>query len=262
MRIAGWVLLVGGLLLCVSISWAALGFLLMGVGLISLQVAERNRSRAKLALASRAERLAAPTEVPAGPSRTAQAPTATLRPSRAGAAYDEAAWDRLVESDSDLLRVTSVLQEYGQPYVDELARAYLADADKRYLPAIVDAVVRQAKRNLAKTNAAPHTIETPDPDRPMRDLNSPPKQASYRAEPQFPRTPARASMTPPPMSFGVAPAVRPVEVPPVNSPSAEAFVDQPAQIAGQRNKTITSADDDLTELIGKFAPNSATLREN
>ena len=65
MRIAGWVLLVGGFLLCVSIAWAALGFLLMGVGLISLQTAERNRNREELSSASRAEIPAVAPEIPA-----------------------------------------------------------------------------------------------------------------------------------------------------------------------------------------------------
>lgn len=271
MRIAGWVLLVGGFLLCVSVAWAALGFLLMGVGLISLQVAERNRNRAKLVLASRAERLVAPPDVPAGPHETAQVPasTATLRPSRAGASYDEEAWHRLVESDSDLLRVTSVLQEYGQPYVDELARVYLAAGDSSQLPAIVDAIVRRAKRNLAKRNAAPSTIVAPDVDRPSRTLDSPPRQASYRTDPRYQRIPAASAsttaVTPPPMPagpVGVAEEVTPVEVPPVGAAIAHAFVDPPAPAAGQRNATITSADDDLTEMIGKFARDSSLLRKN
>ncbi len=40
MRVLGWLLLVGGLLLCASILWAAPGFLCMGLGLIFLQIAE------------------------------------------------------------------------------------------------------------------------------------------------------------------------------------------------------------------------------
>jgi hypothetical protein len=254
-RIAGWVLLFGGFVLCASVAWAALGFLLMGVGLISLQVAERNRNRAMLALAARTERLAAPPEIPTSPAEAVRIPTeaATLRPSHAGADYDQMAWRRLLESDSGLLRVTSVLQEYGQPYVDELARAYLADGGRSRLPAIVDAIVRKAKRNLARTTTASDTIEPPGLDQPLPES----KPASHRTEPQFSRIPARASMMPPPTPVGVAPAARPVEVPPVDPPSAEASVDPPAPVAGQRNTTITSADDDLTELIGKFAPDSS-----
>jgi hypothetical protein len=41
MRIAGWVLLVGGFMLCVSVLSAALGFLCMGFGLIFLQIAQQ-----------------------------------------------------------------------------------------------------------------------------------------------------------------------------------------------------------------------------
>src|SRR5258708_37027416 len=47
MRILGWLLLVGGFLLCASILGAAPGFLCMGLGLIFLQIAERKRRRAK-----------------------------------------------------------------------------------------------------------------------------------------------------------------------------------------------------------------------
>ena len=46
MRLLGFVLLIAGFLLCVSIVWAALGFLMMGFGLICLLIAERNRKRA------------------------------------------------------------------------------------------------------------------------------------------------------------------------------------------------------------------------
>lgn len=45
MRVAGAVLLIGGCLLCVWIVWAAVGFLMMGCGLICLQIAERNKAR-------------------------------------------------------------------------------------------------------------------------------------------------------------------------------------------------------------------------
>ena len=55
MRILGWVLLIGGLLLCASVGWAAPGFLFMGFGLILLQIAEQKRRRAK-SIASRSER--------------------------------------------------------------------------------------------------------------------------------------------------------------------------------------------------------------
>jgi hypothetical protein len=62
--------------------------------------------------------------------------------------------------------------------------------------------------------------------------------------------------------LGVAEEAAPVEVPPVGAAITGAFVDPPAPAAGQRNATITSADDDLTEMIGKFARDSSLLRKN
>jgi hypothetical protein len=50
MRLVGAGLLVGGFLLCVSIAWAALGFLMMGGGLICLLVAEERSKRARLVI--------------------------------------------------------------------------------------------------------------------------------------------------------------------------------------------------------------------
>ena len=265
MRIAGWVLLVGGFLLCVSVTWAAPGFLLMGVGLISLQVVERNRNRAKLALASRAASVAAAPEIPARLPETAPVPTgiAKPRPGRTDAPYDKEAWRRLVESDSDLLRVTSVLQEYGQPYVDELARAYLAAGDKSRLPAIVDAII-----TMARKNAGAHTIVAPDVDRPSHTSPRPPRQADYRTDPRYQRIPAPAPTVhaAPPATpaepVGGTAETGPAEAPPADAPIAEVFVDPPAPTTGGRSAAITSADDALTELIGKFAPDSTFRRKD
>jgi hypothetical protein len=44
MRIAGTFLLIAGFLLCLSIAWAAPGFLMMGFGLIFLQIAEGRKT--------------------------------------------------------------------------------------------------------------------------------------------------------------------------------------------------------------------------
>lgn len=50
MRLLGAGLLVAGFLLCVSIAWAALGFFMMGAGLICLLVAEQRSKRARLVI--------------------------------------------------------------------------------------------------------------------------------------------------------------------------------------------------------------------
>src|ERR1035438_4135417 len=47
MRILGTLLLFGGFLLCISIVWAAVGFLMMGFGLICLLMAERRKKLSK-----------------------------------------------------------------------------------------------------------------------------------------------------------------------------------------------------------------------
>src|SRR5438445_2093381 len=45
MRVAGTILLLGGFLLCVSIVWAAVGFPMIGIGLVCLLVAERRKKQ-------------------------------------------------------------------------------------------------------------------------------------------------------------------------------------------------------------------------
>ena len=63
MRVAGWILLIAGALLCVTLVWATVGFLLMGVGLLSLLVAENRRRRVSVTTLGRApadERMAQP----------------------------------------------------------------------------------------------------------------------------------------------------------------------------------------------------------
>ena len=129
-RIAGWILLIAGALLCATLVWATIGFLLMGVGLLALLVAENNRKRAS---ASAAERRAGGANAMAVPLRYRDRSSVAKPPMRMSSpapSYDQAAWRRLVESDADLARVTSVLADYGQQYVDELAREYLAETDK------------------------------------------------------------------------------------------------------------------------------------
>jgi hypothetical protein len=59
MRVAGTLLLIGGFLLCVSIVWAAPGFLMMGFGLICLLVAERRQKRLAVSPVSRSNKIAA-----------------------------------------------------------------------------------------------------------------------------------------------------------------------------------------------------------
>jgi len=179
-RIAGWFLLLIGLLLCASVVWATLGFLLMGVGLVSLQAAERNRRRVRHAVAAGAKRPEMLSEAVGAPRAMEPAPEPALRrepvlaPAREAArsvdparpqfeqrheprhdksapaqlSYDGEAWHHLTERDPDLAQLAAVLADYGQPYVDELAARYLMDPDKSRLGGIVDGIIAKAGRDV------------------------------------------------------------------------------------------------------------------
>ena len=63
MLILGVILLIAGFLLCLTIVWAAIGFLAMGLGLICLLIAERRHQRVKLGTAQLPQTLAARSEI-------------------------------------------------------------------------------------------------------------------------------------------------------------------------------------------------------
>src|SRR5258708_6637163 len=160
MRILGWLLLVGGFLLCASILWAAPGFLCMVLGLIFLQIAERKRRRTKSS-ASRSDQ-SEPRAEPAPIQQTIQAPMPPKadedeRADRENAtglySYDKQRWRALLSSDADISRLTKVLAPYGQKYVDELAAAYLVLNDKDYLPMILRKIIASASRDSGQNVA-------------------------------------------------------------------------------------------------------------
>jgi hypothetical protein len=64
MRIAGTFLLLGGFLLCISIVWAAVGFLMMGLGLICLLMAERRKKPSMASSGPLADAAGRPREPP------------------------------------------------------------------------------------------------------------------------------------------------------------------------------------------------------
>jgi hypothetical protein len=182
MRLAGWLLLVVGTLLCVSIVWATIGFLMMGFGLICLLIAEKKRNRATTVAAppvvSRQARLAtqprfepvvdrpAPAPPPK-PGATAAARTAVVASAIAkirqdNSAYDIEKWNALVESDPDLARLVEALAPYGRQYVDELAAVYLVLDDKNYLPVIVDEIIASARRHASQPRAEAVTAGVSD----------------------------------------------------------------------------------------------------
>jgi hypothetical protein len=202
MRIAGTFLLLGGCLLCISIVWAAVGFLMMGLGLICLLMAERRKKPSTASpgpLADEAgrrreppplqvEKHAQPAEpVEASPSRidSLQAsssfpeprqpkprrPASVSRKERPVRrpdepdpnAYDLEKWRALVKSDADISRSVEAVLPFGKKYVDQLAMAYLAFGEKSYLPAIVKMVADAIKKDSGR-DAADVAEMDGDPD--------------------------------------------------------------------------------------------------
>ncbi len=131
MRIFGWVLLLGGFLLCASVAWAAIGFLFMGLGLICLRIAERRSERSARSVALLAEM---PEDLRGQPSIVQGSPTVARK---------EANEREPREAEPDNI----IGAHYGQSYVDEFAAAYLVLNDKEHLPMILEQLMASATRN-------------------------------------------------------------------------------------------------------------------
>jgi hypothetical protein len=189
MRIAGAFLLLSGLLLCVSIIWAAVGFLMMGFGLICLLIAERKNKRSTAPagpLSDEVDRRREPPPlqvekqaqsvelVEASPSSmvSQHAPSALPEPRQPKPPkqalslrkeqpdrrrnepdtipYDREKWRVLVRSDADISRSVEAMQPFGKKYVDQLAMTYLVFEEKSYLPTIVKLVANAIKKDSGR----------------------------------------------------------------------------------------------------------------
>ena len=253
MRVAGWISLIAGGLLCATLVWAPLGFLLMGVGLLSLLAAENKRKRI---VRSGAWDAHVDQSIVAPPPMAAPMPEPDLRHeptmeiSAPRASYDRQAWRQLVESDEDLARVASVLADYGHQYVDELASEYLAVADKTRLPAIVDGIIGRAG-----VSAAPHSHPQPASEvRPVRRTN-------LMDRPPRPKPPARPEFSesiPDPVPQPLEPA-KPETV---SAPTPPPVVIESELVPEDRSNAIANADDDFAAMLGKLSPGAATPDKN
>src|ERR1700730_15724609 len=102
----GSVLLIGGFLLCVSIVWAALGFFMMGLGLICLLIAEERNKRFQKLTSSRFDELHPPAEPRLSPEPAALVSSKDELPSCVADSFEhEQEWKSRVENDPDLGRL-------------------------------------------------------------------------------------------------------------------------------------------------------------
>ena len=202
MRIAGTCLLLGGLLLCVSIIWAAVGFLMMGFGLICLLIVERRKHstappgllsdaldrRRELpplqidkraqpaelveASSSRIELKRVPSSLPE-PRQPRPPKPAIVSPKDQPARrrnepdtipYDLEKWRALIKGDADVSRSVEAVQPFGKKYVDQLAIAYLAFEEKSYLPTIVKLVADAIKKDSGRDPASSAAAMDGDPN--------------------------------------------------------------------------------------------------
>jgi len=201
MRLAGWFFLLAGLVLCLSVVWATVGLLLMGVGLIALRAAERQRqsSAAKPATPARATPLrgdavsfdALPVAVASVDREPVLHEPALREPAFVPLKASETArWRELVESDPDISSLVAILTPHGAGYVEQFATDYLAVDDKAALPAILDRIIARASTDKAETvrSVEPQVVVSPAPAHEVREE---PRQAP-RLEPVFDSAPVPA----------------------------------------------------------------------
>jgi hypothetical protein len=240
LRPAGWLLLIAGCVLCLNVAWAALGFLLMGVGLVALLAAEAKRSRPAVAIETVVESEYPATEIipaplsPPPPTRVEPPPPQIPGPRWAPAPLsDEDRWRILLATDADVARLAAALAPYGQKYVDHLAAAYLGEADPARLPEIIDRIVAAA-RNDARMNGKADVTPTHDRVVPP-DAEAVPRLSTKRR-----------------LLDSLIPADDPA------APASEELQNSDnltGADADGRGSTIVAADEDLTGLLGSFSPN-------
>jgi hypothetical protein len=187
MRLVGTVLLLVGILLCISVTWAAIGFFAMAFGLICLLIHENKIARSRIPTRST---ISSQEEVPLQPQQTVgiaspaphppaipmKPPATPLFPNLAShdltsddlashdfafhdlsssdpastpspSFFDQEKWQALCAQDRELAKLVAVLRPFGTKYVDELARAFLFFNDKDYLPLILKKIVASARRD-------------------------------------------------------------------------------------------------------------------
>ena len=267
MRLAGWLLLIAGFALCLSIGWAPLGFLLMGVGLVSLRTAEARRNRAAVAGKAAPEFSVtnlAVTPPPPPPIRV-EPSLARMEPSPLVSAQrpipvplsDAEKWRIMLATDADVAHLAAALLPYGQKHVDRLAAAYLSETDRARLPEIIDRIVETARHD-AKRNAIEKAVPPREPIDPPEiiapgietDLGPP----SLQAEPAPGLSAKRRFMD------SAIPDDEPVQPSIDEVPKAVDGLARDEAVV--RGPTIVAADEDLSDLLSELSPNSDSSKRD
>ena len=138
-RIVGWLLLLTGTALVLSIAWAAIGFLFLGLALILLQIAERKR---KMSQPSSSLDIA---QFPSRPMHVSEdEPIAAYGAGATVFSDSQQVWPILAELDPQILRLADALAPFGQRYVDQLAAACYSAGEAKQFPEIARRIVAVA----------------------------------------------------------------------------------------------------------------------
>jgi len=176
MRIFGVILIVIGLLVCLTIIGIPFGLFLMLVGLALIVFGSRRRTLITnvVQVSTTPGHQSLTIEESDGGhvvSPPRQPPIIDVSPPRQPAQiipprvddYDRAKWDALVTYDDDIAQVEKRLKVLGQQWVDKFAKAYLAINDKSYLPMILNKIVGEARSQPRLPPAPPGRTSSFEP---------------------------------------------------------------------------------------------------
>ena len=180
MRIFGIVLMVLGLLICLTIIGIPFGIFLMFIGALCAIFGGRHRTVITNVVQVSSTPGVQMAQIPQDDGyrdlpRTIEPPRSEprlidyTRASQSGRsdwhtidlpreqvssyAYDRNKWNALVEYDADIRRIVNGLEPYGPKYIDKFAAAFLALNDKEYLPMIVKKILETARQEQSSARA-------------------------------------------------------------------------------------------------------------
>ena len=250
MRLFGFVLLIAGFLLCVSIVWAALGFLMMGFGLICLLIAERNRKRAPK---SDVSDIAAGPPIAAAPKLdkavARQQPAAFLEPTFAAASSGAHIGAMAGVSDSLLPE-----EDWSQPAETAVAPLRVENVGDRRAPPLPRAT-RSSEFDRIRALRAERGPVRNEPE--FRDFSAPvepePRQPPTSLPPPLPEYSLLAELAeaavPPPITVAAPIVAEPKAA--ADQPRPETVPVKPATEQAERTVLFDDADD-LADLFNKF----------